>query len=349
MKQRITLFFIAFLLFSACKEKEQKVYGPRPIKVQKVESIKSIEKIYSGIVAPDQLSSLAFKVSGPLVALDVDAGAKVKKGDRIAQIDKQDYLLDLGAKRASYNTAKAQLERSEKLLSKEAISKQEYESTLASFSNAKAAFEHSQNSLAETNLIAPFGGFIQTKHVENYQKIQAGQSIVTLINPNKLTINMTIPEGHLQYLKSEHKFFVEFDNARGTFFKAVVKDYVQSSLDGSGLPVSLYVEDENFSLDKFSVAIGFACNVKLVVYDDRLADVCVLPLSAIGIEEKDNTAYVFVYNASQNNIRKVPVKTQEFVGRDKVMVTGKLSLSDNVVVAGVKRMVDGQKVKLLTE
>mgnify|MGYP002228945450 CR=1 FL=1 len=67
-------------------------------------------------------------------------------------------------------------------LSKQAISKQEYESTEASYSNAKAAFEYAQNTLNQTKLRAPFDGFIQKKYVENYQKVQAGQGIVCLIN-----------------------------------------------------------------------------------------------------------------------------------------------------------------------
>ena len=349
MKNNILLFLAVVLSAVSCKEKEQKVYGPRPIKVQKVEKLEAIEKIYSGIVAPDQFSSLAFKVSGPLVALYVDNGVSVKKGQRIAQIDKQDFLLDFGAKQASYNTAKAQLERSKKLLTKEAISRQEYESNLASYYNAKAAFDHAKNSLEDTELKAPFDGFVQTKYVENYQKIQAGQSIVTLVNPNKLMVNMVIPESHLQYFNYKHEFFVEFDSYRGKYFKAVIKDYVQSSLDGSGLPVSLYIEDEDFNLTDFNIAIGFSCDVKLKVYDNELASLSVVPLSSIAVDEATGNLNVFIFNDATQTVRKVAVTQTGFVGKDKIQVAGQLSSSDDVVIAGVKRLVDGQKVKLLAQ
>ena len=74
MKNRIFLFVMIILTTISCKDEVKKVYGPRPVKVQKIESLESIEKIYSGMVAPDQFSNLAFKVSGPLVNVFVDVG-----------------------------------------------------------------------------------------------------------------------------------------------------------------------------------------------------------------------------------------------------------------------------------
>lgn len=70
----------------------------------------------------------------------------------MAEIDPLDFKWEYEAKKASFQTAEAQLQRAKKLLSKQAISKQEYESTEASYSNAKAAFEYAQNTLNQTKL-----------------------------------------------------------------------------------------------------------------------------------------------------------------------------------------------------
>lgn len=59
-------------------------------------------------------------------------------GQVVAEIDPQDFKWEYEAKKASFQTAEAQLQRAKKLLSKQAISKQEYETTEASYSNAKA-------------------------------------------------------------------------------------------------------------------------------------------------------------------------------------------------------------------
>ena len=47
----------------------------RPVRVVKVESLGAMQKMYTGVVQAEEYSKLAFKVSGPLVEMNVDAGS----------------------------------------------------------------------------------------------------------------------------------------------------------------------------------------------------------------------------------------------------------------------------------
>ena len=293
----IPVFVLAALM--SCSQPPVKEQGPRPVKLTEVTSLNLVEKSFSGVVSPDQFSDLAFKMSGPLISLNVDEGQKVRTGQVVAEIDPQDFKWEYEAKKASFQTAEAQLQRAKKLLSKQAISKQEYETTEASYSNAKAAFEYAQNQLEQTKLRAPFDGFIQKKYVENYQKVQAGQGIVCLINPNKLQIQYTMPETNITYFSTPYQIYVEFDNYKGIRFKAKVKEYVEASPDGSGVPVFLYIDDPEFNLNKYKVAVGFSCRVVLHIESASFNEGAVLaPLSAIVASEENNDKFVFVYNLS---------------------------------------------------
>ena len=69
----------------------------RPVRVVKVESLGAMQKMYTGVVQAEEYSKLAFKVSGPLVEMNVDAGQKVKKGTVIAAVDPLDYNLQFEA------------------------------------------------------------------------------------------------------------------------------------------------------------------------------------------------------------------------------------------------------------
>lgn len=51
----------------------------RPVRVVNVESLGAINKLYTGVVEAEEYSNLAFKLSGPLIAMNVDEGQKVKK------------------------------------------------------------------------------------------------------------------------------------------------------------------------------------------------------------------------------------------------------------------------------
>lgn len=344
----IPVFVIATLV--SCSQPPVKEQGPRPVKLAEVVSLNVVEKSFSGVVSPDQFSDLAFKMSGPLISLKVDEGQKVRTGQVVAEIDPQDFKWEFEARKASYQTAEAQLQRAEKLLSKQAISKQEYETTKASYSNAQAAFEYAQNTLEQTKLRAPFDGFIQKKYVENYQKVQAGQGIVCLINPNKLQVVYTMPETNITYFSSPYTISVEFDNYKGQKFNAKVKEYVEASPDGSGVPVFLYIEDPNFNLEKYKVAVGFSCRVQLNVDSQSFNEGAVLtPLSAMVIDEKTGDKSVFVFNGQSQQVESRKVTEAGLVGKDDVIIVQGLKAGEQVVSAGATRLTNGQQVKVLTD
>lgn len=349
MKGKLIPVFVLATLVS-CSQPPVKEQGPRPVKLAEVTSLNVVEKSFSGVVSPDQFSDLAFKMSGPLISLNVEEGQKVRTGQVVAEIDPQDFKWEYEAKKSSFQTAEAQLQRAAKLLSKQAISKQEYETTEASYSNAKAAFEYAQNQLAQTKLRAPFDGFIQKKYVENYQKVQTGQAIVCLINPNKLQVQFTMPETNIVYFSTPYSVYVEFDNYKGIRFKAKVKEYVEASPDGSGVPVFLYIDDPRFNLDKYKVAVGFSCRVILNIESQSFNQGAVLvPISAVVASESNNDKFVFVYNAATEKVERRLIKEVELVGKDNVVVTEGLQAGDRVVSAGATRLVDGQQVKVLTD
>ena len=145
MKKRTVLSVVLLVVLAACGEKKKQTDVVRPVKLVEVKVLGELEKSFSGVVAADQFSDLAFKVGGPLVSLRVNEGQRVRKGEVLAELDPIDYKWDYEARLASFQTAKSQLERAEKLLTKEAISKQEYESTKANFLNMKAAYVRAEN------------------------------------------------------------------------------------------------------------------------------------------------------------------------------------------------------------
>ncbi len=347
-----TLSFLALATAAlcACTEQPAKEKGPRPVKLAEVASLELVEKSYSGIVSPDQFSDLAFKMSGPLISMNVLEGQRVKKGQIVAEIDPTDYKLDLDAKRASYLNNKSQMERAEKLLSKNAISVQEYETTKTNYTNAKSAFEYAENTLNDTKLKAPFDGFIQKKYVENYQKVQAGQGIVCLINPMKLMVEFTIPETNIVYFTEPFNIYIEFDTYKGKFFKAKVKEYIEASPDGAGVPVFLTIDDPDFDLDKYKVSVGFSCRVIVNVESQKYGSGMTIPLSSVIYDNKTNKKTVFIYNSSTGKVEQRNIIDQgSILGRDNLIVTGDIKPGEKIVVAGASYLVDGQQVKVLSK
>lgn len=345
-----TLLIVATTTLTGCWPKTEPQSFVRPVKLSQVHSLRTYDKEFVGVVSAEQYTNYAFRVGGLINKTYVTEGTFVKKGQLMAELDPGDFALQLEADKAQYQTTQSILQRNKRLLEKQAISQQDYEIAEANFQKAKSAYEYSLNQLEYTKLRAPFSGSVEKKFVENYQKINPGEPIYKIINPDILEVKFTLPESDVN-LTRVGQFFVEFDNLRGEQFKVRVKEVVDASVDGAGIPVILAIDDKNFNPAKFNVKAGFACRIKVLIenlnYDKNLYTV---PITAIYTRD-DNTdqKYIWVYDTKTSTVKSVKIDSQGMLGSDLVIIRGDMNDQTQVVTAGVYQLVDGQNVNVLAE
>ena len=342
MKKNYGCILAALILLTACgQKKEDSVTTVRPVKTARVESRSEIRKDFSGIVEAVDYVKLAFRVSGQIINLPVVEGQRVKKGQLIAAIDPRDLALQYAADKSAYETAAAQVERNKRLLARQAISVQEYEISVSTFQQKKSAYELSSNNMRDTRLTAPFDGSIEKRLVENYQRVNSGEGIVQLVNTKKLRIKFTIPDAYLYLLRSkDQRFRVEFDTYRGHIFNAKLEEYLDISTDGTGIPVTITIDDPAFDHALYEVKPGFT-DVGPFLEESMT----VVPLSAIFGESVGNKTYVWVLNGNQVNRREVTVYSP--MGDAQAFISKGLKAGETVVTAGVTQLVEGETVKEL--
>lgn len=345
---RVTNLLIAlFALFavSCGKKNESEQAQMRPVKVITIESTSEFQKKFSGVVEAINLTNLAFRVSGQIINFPVSEGQMVKKGDLIAELDTRELDLVYSADKAAFETAQAQYERAKRLVAKEAISMQEFEVNKASYERSKSAFENSKNNIRDAKLYAPFAGVIQETLVENFQRVSQGNTIVKLVNPNNLQINFTIPDNHLYFLQNNPSYTVSFDIIKGKKFKARLHNYTEISSDGSGIPVSLVIDDPSFKEVDVVIKPGFACNVEMNIQTQNILgkNLITIPLTAV-FSDKNNAKNVWVVTA--NEVKQRQIVTGKLIGDDAIVVESGLSDGEVIVVAGVTQLKEGDKVTL---
>jgi len=339
----IALF--AFLASCGSNETTQKE-TVRTVKAATAIPLSSIDKDFAGVVATERFSNLAFRVSGQLERLNIVAGQRVKKGDVIAELDTRDYVLQLEVDKAAYETAKSQIDRFKRLYEMEAVSKQDYENAHTNYERAKASYENSQNKIIDTKLIAPFAGTIQKKLVENFQKVQAGEPIVMLVDPTDLYVWFTVADNTWPLLQGEKNFVVEFDAFKGKEYKARVKEIMDVSPDGSGIPVTLFIEDPEFDAVRNFIKPGFSCLVKMNVPTNNATSVAV-PLTAVFSDRETKETSVWVVSTETNTVTRRVVKLGNLTSSDMVGVESGLNAKEIVVTAGVAQLKQGEKVKVI--
>ena len=304
------LFALAmtFLITSCGQKKGEDTALVRPVKTATVSSQSVILKDFSGMVEAVEYVKLAFRVSGQIINLPVVEGQRVKKGQLIAAIDPRDISLQYAADKAAYETAAAQVERNKRLLGRQAISLQEYEISVANYQKAKSAYELSTNNMRDTKLLAPFDGSIETRLVENYQRVNSGEGIVRLVN-------------------------------------ARLEEYLDISTDGTGIPVTIIIDDAAFDRTIYDVKPGFTCNIRLAsdiapFIEEKLMNV---PLSAVFGDSENKNTYVWIVKDNKVNRREVTVYSP--TGEANLLISKGLKPGETVVTAGVYQLVEGQRIK----
>lgn len=341
---RIFPVLILPLLLAGCGRRPAAVPEPiRPVKVTTASGAGFIDKDFAGMATPDDVVNLAFKLSGQVQDIPVSQGEQVRKGALLAELDPRDIRLQVSADRSAFEEARSQMQRMQRLLEHEAVSRQQAEAAQTRYAQARSAYENALDLLKQTRLLAPFAGVIEDKYVDNFQRVQAGQTILRLVNPVTTTVKFTLPESGLETLTAPStRFEVRFDNYRGAKFAARVKEYAKTSSDASGFPVSLTLTDVDTA--RYRISPGMSCTVTMRSADP-VPDAVSLPVSAIYAPIEGGT-YVWIVGAGDRVTRR-EVTLGELFGRDRVVVDSGVEPGQRVVTAGVYQLREGERVRIL--
>nr|WP_302606810.1 efflux RND transporter periplasmic adaptor subunit [uncultured Alistipes sp.] len=314
----------------------------RPVKVAEASGAGFLRKDFAGMATPDDAVTLAFKLSGQLAELPVAQGERVQRGALLAELDPRDVELQVSATRSAFEEARSQQQRMERLLAHEAVSRQDAEARTR-FAQARAAYNNALDLLKDTKLKAPFAGVIEDTYVDNYERVQAGQAILRLVDPRTTTVKFTMPERGLAALAdSSTRFEVVFDNFRGIRFAARLKDYARTSSDASGFPVSLTLSGTDTL--RYDISPGMSCTVTMFSADP-VPDAVSVPLSAIYAPTEGGT-YVWVVGPD-SRVERRTVTLGELFGSDRVVIDSGVVPGETVVTAGVYQLHAGDEVRIL--
>ncbi len=340
---KYVVLFALFLCSCSSTPNATESQSPRAVKSIVATSLMVVEKSYAGLSTPEMEVNLAFKVAGQIISIPVSTGEEVAAGAVLGRIDPRDLELTNAADKSTYEQAKASYERATRLLNYEAISKQEAESAESAFTRSKSAYENSLDLLSETTLRAPFRAVIERIMAQEYQRVQAGESVIRVVSPTTSRVSFTIPENMFSALKdSTTHFSVAFDNYPGESFDATILEYARSSSDASGFPVTLTINNPDPSA--FYINSGLSCTITMYTKEQDYGAV-ILPLSAIYAPTEGGT-YVWVID-SNNRVELRQVTLGSPINQHSVIVDSGVDNGEDIVVAGVYQLTNNQVVKII--
>lgn len=179
---------------------------------------------------------LAPKVPGFIVAVNVEEGQRVKKGDVLVAIDDRDYQNTLKQVSSELTSTEARLrdadrnfKRISELYSKGAVSQQQYDTSLATDSDMKAKYQavsaqvaQAQLNLENTKILAPSNGFIAKKSAEVGQLASAGVPLIGFVDSEERWVTANFKETEVEDIKIGAKVKIEVDAVSGRTFQGKV-------------------------------------------------------------------------------------------------------------------------------
>jgi len=346
-------------LVAGCSEPPAQQEMLRPVRTEQVYATGgSRVRTFSGTARAGQETDLSFRVSGRVQRVNVKVGDRVRRGQMIAEIEPRDFEIALRQAEAGLVQAEAasgnagsDLERVRGLYENDNASKNDLDAALAADLSARAAVdvaiqarEAARRKLGYTRLQAPVEGSIATVSVEVNENVLQGKTVVRMTSGTRPEVEVAMPEMLISQIREGDPVMVTFDALPGTNFDAVVTE-VGVAATGTATTFPVTARMTGTSPD---VRSGMAANVafRFEAQDDR--ERIHLPPQAVG-EDRDGR-FVFVLVAADEAGVGVVHRTPVVVGEltpDGLEVLDGLSEAQHVVTAGVRRLTDGQRVKLL--
>ena len=235
-------FFLAKLQFFRNKAIKKPVQISKTVTVVKVKLENNIEKLsYPAYVQANCEAVLFFRVSGPIVEVNVKPGDKVTKGTVMFKIDSRDYerkvsqlKCQLAAQKARLDESLLEFQRNKGLYDKHAVSKMQFDKKLSKYLVEKANIDFiksetrvAMDQLADTKLKAPFDGIVTKQHLEKYEMARAGDPVLAMHDISLVEIVAFIPEDDIiNLIKNKNSAFqVCFPSIKNKSFKAVLYEW----------------------------------------------------------------------------------------------------------------------------
>ena len=330
----------------------------RPVRYQEViSSGAKRQRSFSGTARAGVESQLSFRLAGTVQSVSVVVGDTVNTGQEIARIDATDLRLSLQEAEATLSQALAAERRADAdydrvrgLWENENASKSDLdaaraqaESNRAQVAAARQRRELARRQLSYARLTAPVDGAIASVMVEANENVGAGTAVALLTSGSRPEVEVAMPGVLISEVHEGDAAEVSFDALPGTVYPAVVTEVgVAATGAGATFPVTV-----RLTADDSSVRSGLAASVAFRFESGDTEEKIFVPPVAVG-EDRDGR-FVFVLEKGEGELgtaHRRPVQVGDLTP-DGIEIRDGLDDGELLVTAGVRRIQDGQQVKVL--
>lgn len=292
----------------------------------------------NGRLATKAEMKLSFKIGGIIKHIQVEEGQKVKKGQKLAELDLSEINAQVNQAKSAFEKAERDVTRIKRLYADSAV-------TLELLQNAETGLEIARSNLniAEFNLrhatiYAPDDGKILKRFAEVNELVGAGMPVFYFgTTTQEWIVRVGVTDKEILQLQLNDSAYVTFDAYPSTQFPAQITEIAETSDPMSGtFEVELKV-----SQGKNKFVSGFVAKVTL--FSSFKTKYSLIPIEAL-VEGDGNNGFVF--SLAGNKVKRIPVQINFIVGSDIAIESG-LENVNEVVTEGVAYLREGDVVEVV--
>ncbi|MBK0377977.1 efflux RND transporter periplasmic adaptor subunit [Mucilaginibacter segetis] len=289
----------------------------------------------TGTIDANEKVDLISQTAGNITGIYFTEGTKVKKGQLLVKVYNQDLQSSLQQIQSQIVLAKDIENRNKILLEKEAVSKEEYQTSLASLNSLRAQADVIKAQLTRTEVRAPFSGIIGLRNVSPGGYLSPATSIATLVNINPAKVTFSVPERYLQLIGKGSKVNFTVESSRKNFSATVYA--IEPALNSESRTITVRAKAPN--PDDLLVAGAFA---KINLTLDQIPKAIMVPTQCVIPDLKSSKVYLYKNGIATEQDVKTDIRTDT-----KIQVIEGLQPGDSLVVSGLIQIRPEVPLKIL--
>jgi membrane fusion protein (multidrug efflux system) len=314
---------------------------------------------YPGNMVALKEVELRGQVSGYVTGIYFDEGKRVRKGDKLYEIDRRKYEAAYNGAQAVMKIAEDNLEKAQRdadrytdLAGREAVARQLYDNAMTDLKNAKQQINAANSELIRTKtdyefsvITAPFNGTIGFSLVKMGALITPGQTLLnTISSDDSMGVDFEVSETELSRFE---KLAAGARPSDDSTFRLLLPDNSRYPYCGRISVIDRAVDPKTGTIrvriivpnNEKTLKPGMSCKVN--VLNSSSGRQILVPFKAV--MEQLGEYFVFVVN--NNKVSQVKIQPGPRVFSE-IVVLGGLEGGETIVLDGIQKLTDGSAITL---
>ena len=303
-----------------------------------------------GVIETEDSPSIAAEISGRIVKITVDEGAKVTRGDVMVELDNRQQQLELASSEAQLRRFQVLADNQERkygrlqaLARSQSVSNETLQDAAAQLRTYETEVDIATQRLAlsrlqltRTKILSPLDAQVSARHRSVGDYVNPGTTLLDLVATDRLRARLYLPERHAALVKQGQP--VEL-------FSPASQQRIQGTVIGTN-PTVAGASRVVAVLVGFSNSAGWmpGASVDATIVLDERSNVLVVP--KLSIASRHGAQVVFVEEGGVAEERQIDTGWQE---GQWVQVLSGLDEEDRVIVDGTYQISDKSTVTVVAE